>query len=83
MMEGIARRKVRAAERTLESQRRGVRFLASNTARNMPPTMLYTVESTATPMDSSSEVNVMSNWLISILASFPMASGMRETPSRN
>ena len=60
MMEGMARRKVSAAESTVATHLKGVRFFARNTARIIPPTMLYTVESTATPMDSSREEKVMS-----------------------
>ena len=81
MMEGIARRKVSTAESTAAIHLKGVRFLARNTAKTIPPTRLYTVERMATAMDSDREVKVTSIWLKSTLHSLPMASGMRRTPS--
>ena len=56
MMEGMARRNVMAAESNVESHRKGVRFLARNTASTIPPSMLYTVERMATATDSKREV---------------------------
>lgn len=80
MMEGIARRKVSTAESTAAIHLKGVRFLARNTAKTMPPTRLYTVERMATAMDSNREVKVTSIWLKSTLHSLPMASGMQKDP---